>query len=118
MEIYPTHSPCYLVETDIVEPFETCARDGPNTVVRHQKVLFPSHEDILPLRKVLVVEVRFLGLLGQGTPSWKSCPVLHVRFLGCAPGFVLGLESMFRADDLAFEVGCESWMVFSQAWLS
>lgn len=30
---------------------------------------------------------------------------------------MLGKEGVFRADDLAFEISCESWVVFCQAYL-
>ncbi len=115
VKVDAAHSPGYLVKAYIVEPLEACAGDRPNTMIWYQEILLPPHEDILPLREILVVEVCLLRLFSQGTPRRKSRPVLHVRLLGCAPGFVLRLESMFGANDLAFEVGGESRMIFRQA---
>jgi len=105
MEVNPAHGPCHLIETDIVKSLETGAHDLTHAVVRHQKRLFPAHEDVFALRVVLVVEVWFLGRFGQRAPGGKAGPVLHVGFVGGAPGCVAGLEGVFGADDFAFEVG-------------
>ena len=51
----------YLVEADVIEAFEASPGDGPHAVVRDQEVFFPTHEDVLPLSKVLVGEVGFPG---------------------------------------------------------
>jgi len=104
-----------LVEADVVETLEAGTGNGPDAVIGHEEILLPAHEDVLALREVLVVEVGLLRLLGQRPPRGELCPVLHVGFLGRAPGFVLGLEGVLRADDFAFEVCGESGVFVGQA---
>lgn len=41
--------------------------------------------------------------------------MLHVGFVRRAPGGMTGLEGVFGADDLAFEVGGQGRMVIGQA---
>lgn len=84
-------------------------------MVWHQEVLLPPHKDIFSLCTILIMEIRLLRLLSQGAPRRKSCPVLHIRLICGAPGVVLGLESVFGPDDLAFEICCEGWVVFGEA---
>ena len=115
MKVNATDSAGDLVEADVVEALEAGAGNGPDAVVRHEEILLPAHEDVLALRKVLVVEVGLLGLLGQRPPGGELRPMLHVGFLGRAPGFVLGLEGVLGADDFAFEVGGQGGVVFCQA---
>ncbi len=105
MKIDATNSTSDLVEADVVKPLEAGAGDGADAVVRHEEVLLPAHEDVLALGEVLVVEIGLFRLLGQRPPGGELRPVLHVGFLRRAPGFVLGLEGVLGADDLAFEVG-------------
>lgn len=112
MEVNAADGAGHLVEADVIEALEAGAGDGPDAVVGHEEILLPAHEDVLALGKVLVVEVGLLRLLGQRPPGGELRPVLHVGFLGRAPGFVLGLEGVLGADDFAFEVGRESGVVF------
>ena len=85
MEVDPTHGSRNLIETYIVESLETRAHDLPNSMIWHQKVFFPPHEDILPLCAVLVAKIRFLRLLSQWPPRRESSPVLHICLVCCAP---------------------------------
>ena len=115
MEVYSADGPLHLVETDVVEALEARAADGPHTVVRHEEVLLPSHEDVLALADVFVSEVRLLRLFGERPPSWEARPMLHVRLVRRSPGFVLGLKCVLGPDYLAFEERCEGWVVLSEA---
>lgn len=105
MEINPTDIAADLIEADIIKAFETRAVDLAHAVVGDQEGFFPAHEDVFALRKILVVEIGFFGLLAQLPPRGKPVPVLHVGFVGCAPGGVAGLEGVFGADYFAVEVG-------------
>lgn len=105
MKVDPAHGPRHLVETDIVKALEAGAHNLAHAVVGHEKRFLPAHEDVFALRVVLVLEIWLLGLFGQGAPGGEAAPVLHVGLVGGAPGGVAGLEGVFGADDLAFEVG-------------
>ncbi len=105
MKVNSAHSPRHLVETDIVKPLKARAHNLAHAMVRHKERLLPAHKDVLALRVVLILEIRFLGLFCQGAPGGEARPVLHVGFVGGAPGGVAGLEGVFGADDFAFEVG-------------
>ena len=117
MKVNAAHGARDLVETDVVEALEAGARYGADAVVRHEEILLPPHEDVLALGEVFVVEVGLLRLLGERAPGGEAGPVVHVGFLGRAPGLVFGLEGVFGADDFAFEVGGQGGVVFCQAWL-
>lgn len=116
MEVDSTHSPCHLIKTYIVEPFETRAHNFPNAMIWHQEVLFPPHEDVLPLCAILVVEIRFLRLLRQRPPRRELSPMLHICLVCGAPRLVFGLKRIFRADNLAFKVRSQGRMVFGKAY--
>ena len=116
MEVYPTDSSIDLIKTDIIEPLEARPTNLPHPVVRDQERLLPAHEHVLALRKVLVVEIRFLGGVLEGPPGGEAGPVLHVALVGGAPGGVPGLEGVFAADDLTFEVGRQGGVVFGEAF--
>jgi hypothetical protein len=91
-------------------------------MVREEEVFLPAHEDVLALRDVRDVEVALAGLSLEGTEGLELGPVLEVDLVGRAPVFVLGEEGVFGADDFAFEVGRERWVVFGEAcvgmWLA
>ena len=103
MVINPIDSPLHLVEANIIKPLEARARDLPNPMIRHQKLFLPPHEHVLAVGAVLVVEVWFFGLFGEGPPGGEAGPVLHVFFVTGAPVVVSGLEGVFRADYFAFK---------------
>ena len=116
MEVDATDRASDLVEADVVEALEASARYSAYTMVWHQEVLLPAHEDILALSKVLDVHdiLPRLCILRQRSPRGEAAPVLHVHLVCRAPFRMLGLEAIFRADDLAFEVGGERGMVVRQ----
>lgn len=116
MEIYPAHRALHLVEADVVEPFKASAHDFAHTVVWYQERLLPTHEDVLPLRSVLVMKIWLLSLFGERAPGGETAPMLHVCFVCSAPGRVTRLEGVFGTDDLAFKIGYQGWMIFSQSW--
>jgi len=116
MEVNPTDSPIDLVETDVIKPLETRPADLPHPVVGNQEGLLPAHEHVLALRKVLVVEIRFLSAVFEGPPRGEAGPVQHVGLVGGAPGGVARLKGVLAADDLAFEVGGQGGVVFGEAF--
>lgn len=61
VEIHAGDGAFDLVEAYVIKSLKARPRDGPNAVIRHQKIFFPTHEDIFALREVLVGEVWFLG---------------------------------------------------------
>lgn len=111
VEIDSADVPRDLVEADVIETFEACAGDLPHAMVGHKEGFLPAHEDVFALEVVFVVEVWFLGLFSKGAPGGKAGPVLHVGFVGGAPGGMVGLEGVFGANDFAGEIGGECWMV-------
>jgi hypothetical protein len=112
MEVYTLDLPIDLVEADVIKPLETRARDRLDAVVGHEKVLLPPHPEVLSLRVVLVRKARAFCCFRQRPPLLEPVPVLHVDFLVGAPFGMLGLEGVLCADDFAFEVGREGWMIF------
>ena len=104
----------HLVKADVVEAFEASPRDGSHTVVGHQEVFFPAHEDVLPLGKVLVGEVWLPRQCGEGSPGVEAVPMLHVDLVIRAPIGMLRLEGVLVADDLALKVRRESRMIIRQ----
>lgn len=110
MEINPTDSPTTLVKTNIVKPLKARSRNRFDPMIRNQKVLFPSHEQVLALVESVHVggDLRwsFLGGFCERSPGGETGPVLHVDFFGGAPGGVICAEEVLWANDLAFEEGC------------
>jgi hypothetical protein len=90
MEIDSTDGTLTLVEANIVEAFETGTSYRPYTMVWHQKVLLPSHENILSLRQPMDMAVAFARLLLKRPESIELCPVLQIDLIGGAPIFMLG----------------------------
>jgi len=115
MEVYPAYGPLTLVEADVVEALKAGAADRAHAMVGEEEVFLPAHEDVLALRHVGDVEVALAGLFLEGAEGLELGPVLQVDLVGRAPVFVLGEEGVFGADDFAFEVGCEGWVVFCEA---
>ena len=107
MEIDPVNSACYLIEANIVKPFEACTIDLTHTMIWHQELLLPAHEHVFAVCAVLIMEVGLLGLLRKRPPSRKARPVLHVFFIASAPVLVAGLEGIFWTNYLTFEEGSE-----------
>ena len=61
VEIDPTNTAVALIEADVVEPLEAGSRDGFHTVVRHEEVFFPAHEDVFALLVVFQRKRRRFG---------------------------------------------------------
>ncbi len=114
MIVNAAHGPLDLVEADIVEALKTGASDGRDTMIWDEKVFLPPHKYVLLLREILEVEIGLPRLLGQRLPCPELAPVRHVGFFGRTPRFVLRLECVFRADDLAFKVGGKGGVIFGQ----
>lgn len=118
MKVYPANGPFHLVETDIVEPLEARAGNSAYSMIRDEEVLFPPHEDVLPVGEVAVGEVWPLGLLRQGTPGREAGPVVHISLLRGSPCIVPGLEGVFGSDDLSFEECRQGGMILREAYTS
>lgn len=115
VEIYPANVAVDLVETNIIESLEARAGYFSNAMVRNEKNFFPSHEDILTLRAILIVKVGLFGLLSQRAPGRESPPVLHIRLVSSSPCFMASLKSILRSNDLTFKIGCQRWVVIGKA---
>lgn len=115
MEVNTGHISSYLVETDVVKSLKACARDRPHAMVRDEEVFFPPHKYMLPLGKVSVGEIGPLCLLRQRSPRGESGPMMHVGFLRSSPRFIPSLEGVFGADNLSFEKGRQSGVIFREA---
>ena len=116
MEVDPTDIATDLVKADVVESLKGCTVDLAHSVVRNKEVFLPAHEDVFSLGEVLVVEMRvILCLSREGAKGWEATPVRHVGVFVSAPVLVVGLEGVFGADNLAFEVGRQGRVVFREA---
>ena len=106
MIVDPRYGTKDLIETYVIESFETGTRNLAHAIIGYQELLLPAHEYVLPVTAILVVEVRRLfGLLSHCTPRWKARPRLHIIFVCGSPILVAGLKSEFRADDLSLKAG-------------
>ena len=114
MEIDSTDMARELVETNVVEPFKACAVNILDPVIRHQKLFLPSHENVVPLGKVPVAEIRALCLFGERSPRWESSPVLHIHFIIRTPLCMSCLERVFCADYLSFEECGKRWVLMRE----
>ena len=112
MEVDALDATRELVEADVIEAFETRTIYGPHSVIWHEKVLLPSHEQVL----LLVQVFRHLFLARRVLSNRLVCveppPVLPVDLLVGAPFRMLCNEGVFGSDYLAFEVRRQTWMVF------
>lgn len=104
--------PLHLVKTNVVESLKTSAAYCSYSMVRHQEVFFPTHEDVLALCHVLDdnggTPARLFRVRTEGG---KFGPVRQVCFVIGTPAFMLGHEAVLRADDLPLEIRGQSWMV-------
>ena len=115
MKVNPRDGPRDLVEADVVEALEAGAADLPHPIIRHEELLLPPHEHVLPLRHVRIPKIRLPRRLGEGPEGREALPVLHVRLLRRAPTRVPCHETVLRADNLAVEVGRKRWVLGGQA---
>jgi hypothetical protein len=105
MEIYAANISGDLIKADIVEPFEAGPGDRPNSMIWHEEVLLPPHEDVFPLSEIFAAEVGLPSLFRQRQIRRKSVPVLIVYLLGRSPFLILSAECIFSADHLSFKIG-------------
>lgn len=49
VEIDAGNLPANLVEANVVKALEARSIDGPDSMVRHEKVFLPAHEDTIPV---------------------------------------------------------------------
>ena len=103
MEVDTIDGTSHLIETYIIESFETCAADFAYTVVWNQELLFPTHEHVLAITTVFVVKIWFLGLFGKRPPGRETCPMFHVFFITCTPIAVSSLEGILGTDNFTFK---------------
>lgn len=117
MEINTTDGPGFLVEANVVETLEAGPIYGPHSMVRYKETFLPAHENIFFRSKIGNGDITTLSYrLGVGPEGSEFVPVGHVNLVGCAPVWVIRQKPIFRADDLAFEKGCERGVVFRQAY--
>lgn len=105
-----------LIEADVVEALEASACYGLDSVIWHQEVLFPTHEEMFTLCNILKSEIGRFGGLGEGPPGREAGPVQKVDLLVASPVRMLGFEEVFGSDDLAFKKGRKGWVVIGQAF--
>lgn len=94
-----------LVEAYVVKPFEACPANRPNAVIRYQEMLLPTHEDMFPLWGICDSDRAFPCLLQEGPEGAEFGPVAQVHLCVGPPFVMLGDETIFATNDLAFEVG-------------
>lgn len=85
-------------------------------MVWHQKVLLPSHENVVSLCKVRDGDGTLAGYLLVRPESAKLGPVADVHLVVCAPVIVLGEEVVFCANDFSLEIGGQCWVVLGQSY--
>jgi hypothetical protein len=104
-----------LIEAYVVESFKAGTVDGSDTVVGHQEVLLPTHEDVLALTQVGHWHRRALAYLRLVRPERPElAPMVQVYFLRCAPILMFGNETILAADDLALKVRGQRRVVLRQ----
>ena len=118
MEIDPRDNPCNLIEANVVESLEARPVDLPHSGVRDEELLFPSHKEILPLRRIWIYEVGLARRPRESSERRKPLPVLHVHYCLRAPTRMFGHETVLGPDDLAVEVSRQGGVVGGQAWLA
>ena len=116
VEVDATDFPLHLVEADIVEPLEAGTCYSTHAMIRHQKVFFPSHENILPLGNIPNHNMALTRLLLEGPEGIKFAPMAQVDLAVSAPALILSKETVFRPDNLSLKVCSEGWVVFGQSW--
>jgi hypothetical protein len=82
MEVDPAHRPLNLVEADVIEPLKTSAIQLRDSVIWHEKALFPPHKYAFLLVEVWYCVEAALGLLYVGAECGEFRPVLEVDFVG------------------------------------
>lgn len=115
MEVYPIDCPRYLIETYVVEPFETSSTNLTYSMIRHQELLFPAHEHVFAIRTILVMKIGLLRKFCKRPPGWKAGPVSHVLLIACTPVIMSSLEGVLGSDNLAFKKCCQSCVLWSEA---
>ena len=116
MKIDSTYFSLDLVETDVIEAFKRGPNYCSNSVVWNQKVLLPSHENVISLCQVRDGDGPLAGYLLVWPESAKLGPVANVHFVVCAPVVMLGEEIVLCADDFSLEIGGQCWVVLGQAY--
>ena len=104
MIIYPLEFSFPLIKANVIKPLKASSTNGSNTMVRHEEILLPSHEDMFALSEVLVAETGLSSLSCYGLPGGKPVPVEHVLLFRGAPGRMSRCKGVFVANYLAFEV--------------
>jgi hypothetical protein len=116
MEVDALDATRELVEADVVEAFEARTAYSPDSVIRDEEILLPSHEQMLLLIQVLRHLFLARGVFGYRLVCIEAPPVLPVDLFVGAPFRMLCNEGVFASDDLAFEVRCQAWVVFGQTY--
>lgn len=113
MEIYTTNASFLLVETDIVEAFETGSINGADTMVGNEEVFLPTHENVLSLSQVRDSDGSLSYLFGVLSECCEFAPVTQIDFIRCTPARVLCDKFVFTADNLALEIRRQRRVIFS-----
>lgn len=87
---------------------ETCTTDVLDSVIGHQKLLLPPHED-RPAICVLHGQMGFLQFMAHVPEGRKACPMNHIFLFRRAP--IPGQEAIPATDDLRVEIGGQLWPV-------
>lgn len=106
VEIDAADAPLLLVEADVVEAFEAGAIDSPHSMVGHQEVLLPAHEDVLLVVQVLNVHGSLPGVLSVRAECREFVPVIEIDLFVRTPAVVLREEIVLGPDDLTLKVCC------------
>lgn len=79
-------------------------------------MLFPSHEDVFSLGYIRNGDRAPSSVLLVWPEGAELGPMTEIHLVIGTPVIVLGEKVMFGSNDFALEVGCESRMIFSQAY--
>ncbi len=103
-----------LVEAYIVETLKAGPIDRPNAMIRHQKVLLPPHKYKFLLSNIGYNDGPLFGLLLVRSEWLKLGPMAQVHLGIGTPVIVFCEEAVPCSDDFAFEICCESWVIFRE----
>ena len=115
MKIDPANFALELIETDVVESFETCTSDGADSMIGHKEVFFPAHKDALLLRSIGDQHWALSRVFLIRPERAELGPVTEVHLGICPPIVMVRREAILRANNLTLEVRCESRVVLGQA---
>lgn len=114
MEIYSTDRALQLIETNVIEAFETGTCYRADSMVWDEKMFLPSHKDILLLCDIVNCDRTPFSQAFKLSECIELAPVAKINLCICSPVFVSCEEAVFRSNDFPFKVCRKGRVVFRQ----